>query len=308
MIRSQIVRRRHGAFTLVELLVVVAIIALLASILFPAFQLVRDKARAASCQSNMKQIGLGLIQYCQDYDEGLVFPYYGQNARTSGPSQDLYSGYMWMDAIYPYVKGAGIFDCPSMAWDKITTDNAPFQYSDPAGPGIRGTYMKYVGSYAINATYQRYANSVGYATLPPTTSVPLYNMDGSTINSNLPSGSSSGYVAVLPSIPSPTTTVWVTENVESTNSAINLGANVFSAIQNNLLPKGFTVSSTAGFNDVPAIVSNVNNCDISFRHEGVSNVLFFDGHVKAMVPSQLFLLSNKNNNMYAYFTSWDDGQ
>jgi len=62
---------QNKGFTLIELLVVIAIIAILAAILFPVFAKVREKARATSCLSNEKQIGLGLMQYSQDYDEML---------------------------------------------------------------------------------------------------------------------------------------------------------------------------------------------------------------------------------------------
>ncbi|MEO6907137.1 MAG: DUF1559 domain-containing protein, partial [Abditibacteriaceae bacterium] len=55
-------------FTLIELLVVIAIIAILAAILFPVFARARENARRASCQSNLKQIALGIIMYNQDYD------------------------------------------------------------------------------------------------------------------------------------------------------------------------------------------------------------------------------------------------
>ncbi len=88
------------AFTLIELLVVVAIIAILAAILFPVFARARENARRSSCQSNEKQIGLGLIQYTQDYDER--WPAKGRD--NVGP---------WSSAIQPYIKSVQVWDCPS---------------------------------------------------------------------------------------------------------------------------------------------------------------------------------------------------
>ena len=87
-------------FTLIELLVVIAIIAILAAILFPVFARARENARRSSCQSNLKQIGLGIMQYTQDYDERFL------------PNQDL-SKITFASTLQPYIKSTQIFICPS---------------------------------------------------------------------------------------------------------------------------------------------------------------------------------------------------
>ena len=108
----------RAAFTLIELLVVIAIIAILAAILFPVFARARENARRASCTSNLKQIGLGLLQYTQDYDE--FYP------RANHPGGAAGSGHSWRQMIYPYVKSEQVFACPSNPNDKQLGDiNAP---------------------------------------------------------------------------------------------------------------------------------------------------------------------------------------
>jgi len=92
--------RRTSAFTLIELLVVIAIIAILAAILFPVFAQAREKARQASCTSNLKQIGLAVIQYNQDYD-GAYPPRY-IDYDTTGTIRK-----QWPELIYPYIKQRG---------------------------------------------------------------------------------------------------------------------------------------------------------------------------------------------------------
>lgn len=87
-------------FTLIELLVVIAIIAILAAILFPVFSKVRENARRASCQSNLKQMGLAIIQYQQDYDE--LFPL----------GLDYNAHICWQERIYPFTKSMGVYKCP----------------------------------------------------------------------------------------------------------------------------------------------------------------------------------------------------
>src|SRR4028118_675254 len=82
---SKMLRRAaHRGFTLIELLVVIAIIAILAAILFPVFSRARENARRASCMSNLKQIGLGVMQYVQDYDERYPSSMYASRY-TTGP-------------------------------------------------------------------------------------------------------------------------------------------------------------------------------------------------------------------------------
>lgn len=115
-------RKARIAFTLIELLVVIAIIAILAAILFPVFAQAREKARAISCLSNIKQIGTGSMMYIQDYDETypLGYMYDGTN----------WGGTMWTLALGPYIQkygeantefvngnlngGASIYSCPSI--------------------------------------------------------------------------------------------------------------------------------------------------------------------------------------------------
>jgi len=98
---------RYG-FTLIELLVVIAIIAILASILFPVFSRARAKARQASCLSNLKQFGLAVDMYAQDYDEFL--PAHNDNEAP-------YPSYDWrydtfICRLYPYVRNEQLYKCP----------------------------------------------------------------------------------------------------------------------------------------------------------------------------------------------------
>jgi prepilin-type N-terminal cleavage/methylation domain-containing protein/prepilin-type processing-associated H-X9-DG protein len=103
----------HKAFTLIELLVVIAIIAILAAILFPVFARARENARRASCISNLKQIGLGIMMYVQDYDE--TYPRVLLPTSQTPPVGATWSStyWFWQQIIYPYTKSVQVYYCPS---------------------------------------------------------------------------------------------------------------------------------------------------------------------------------------------------
>jgi prepilin-type N-terminal cleavage/methylation domain len=145
---------QKSAFTLIELLVVIAIIAILAAILFPVFAQARAKARQAACLSNMKQIGIGLMMYTQDYDEALAG---NQTTAPNGTAGDAgYAnvsdiGFMdtdptrvernWARDVQPYIKNTGVYICP----------NAELRSLGPGGP--TSAYRESDHPQAANISY-----------------------------------------------------------------------------------------------------------------------------------------------------------
>jgi len=258
---------RRG-FTLIELLVVIAIIALLAAILFPVFAKVREKARQATCESNERQIGLGLLQYVQDYDETEPESYYGSKTANS----DITANYKWMDAIYPYVKNQGVFTCPS------DTDSPPYVYRSGQN----------YGSYGLNGAY----GSPGDNQTPPRSAV-------SPASGVIPAYS---YNVTTSQIVVPSDTVWVTDNDNGTQGGVNPGGS-----------QGFFWTTWANNPSITTVNGKPHLNNIEARHTNFVNVLFCDGHVKALTLNYMTQtktlvdpIDGQTKNIMTIFTIQDD--
>jgi prepilin-type N-terminal cleavage/methylation domain-containing protein/prepilin-type processing-associated H-X9-DG protein len=164
---------RRKAFTLIELLVVIAIIAILAAILFPVFAQARAKARQTSCLSNVKQLTLGMVMYCQDYDE--KFPEWHWDAAFVGGngwdgSRPNDGTTIWWNAIYPYVKNSQVYSCPDTNYEFKSKDDGHWgwfsQNANPTAwanatrinPALASTYISYGSSEPLTYSYPKLAS------------------------------------------------------------------------------------------------------------------------------------------------------
>ena len=253
-------RGGKAAFTLIELLVVIAIIAILAAILFPVFAQAREKGRQASCMSNMKQMGLAVMQYAQDYEE--------TNPMTCGyQGQSNWWDASWVTVVQPYVKNIGVFHCPSDGTDKTTggwvrdgvsySPNALVAWSYACGADCYGA-LSIGGDWLSGWT----TTSVSMPMIArPSDTILLAERHNSDLQQRSPSGVPSkdgnGYVGSSPLIGTDWLDGWLGYGEIPDGSRAVTDA----------YPKGPEGTITA-------------------RHNGMANFSFCDGHVKAMKPVQ----------------------
>lgn len=304
----RIATRRSG-FTLIELLVVIAIISILAAILFPVFAQARAKARQTACVSNMKQLGLAMMQYVQDYDEQMP---YADNGGSNGNANSPVYRVVWQDMIFPYVKSNAVFNCPEVdptaGVGGIQGYNPPPPYVDGTSQGRAqgggaGNCAKWgacFGSYVINATYWGNVNGGG-PMLGPVTMEP-YNSSSATFWKPV----------AYRQIEAPADTIFCIDG-----GAPNPGPNAFTNAWMITWQYGvnhsnccdYPVLNTSGTYPYMDLVNgslrggyNNTRGEAVARHLGLFTMTFCDGHTKVMAPNVAMTASTKN-----FLNGWADG-
>jgi len=249
----------NRAFTLIEILVVVAIIGILAAILFPVFARVRENARRSSCASNMKQIGLGLIQYSQDYNERLPVTPKGNTTTLA----EYIGG--WAGPIYPYVKSRKIYACPSDPTRRISAF-AVMSYAYNSNIGL--------DEPDTTKTRQGIGGRIAAMTAPAKTVLAVELIPDQT-------SAERGYVDV--------------EGADKTSGGVGISGVINGTRFSSLCTQGLIINSIAtgaagsggryfehGTGYMGNRNSNINSQfpDAEGRHLDGSNFLFADGHMK----------------------------
>ncbi len=249
-------------FTLIELLVVIAIISILAAILFPVFAAAREKARESSCASNLKQLGIAIIQYTQDNDE--FFPPAANNINNADYTGGSPANITWEIATAPYFNTLNILTCPD---DSKANQSAWEGYSD---------------SYSINgSTFCHYGG--GYSG--------CYCNGVACVEGNQAFAGTTEYSTTNAKIGQPANTILLAEvwskfvnQVDGNGKWTHFGAwNAIGSYNNynwNMpddLPSGIATDAGGTYPQIP-------NGAVCTHADGHSNFLFCDGHVKAMFP------------------------
>lgn len=278
--------KKRTAFTLIELLVVIAIIAILAAILFPVFARARENARRASCQSNLKQLALGVHQYTQDYDDRLPLPAWATLNSDGTPTisdkpfgtvsstdalTDFHWDYRqrvtWVDEIMPYVKSQQIFLCPSDSYSQKRPRTATM-----------GTI-----SYGYNALLNGYS----YCNFCAPASIDLES-DAAFTNNGAGNWALRGQA--LSGITSTSYKILIGDRNGALRTSGALMAPASTADSNYVAASAIPAVQVDSSTNYGAYVLSetlfAGGADSNGRHFGGANVAFVDGHVKFLKATE----------------------
>lgn len=273
--QKQTVRK---GFTLIELLVVIAIISILAAILFPVFGRARENARRSSCQSNLKQIALGFIQYYQDYDER--FPM----SKGTGDGANHWAH----GSLQPYLKSKQVLRCPSDTSTEFPGGTHDARSADSGLTDAENAFGSRVTSYGLNGLLLTntdiYANSDG---TPKTPTEQTTQRNGYTLGSII--------VEHLAGVPSPASVILLAESPDRNN----LNRNYFHSFRWNATGTYSTATAASRCSNNSLSTANDRFCqrpdgmfvpeDIATeRHLSGANYAYLDGHVKWHKWSQVY--------------------
>jgi prepilin-type N-terminal cleavage/methylation domain-containing protein/prepilin-type processing-associated H-X9-DG protein len=260
-------RTTRNAFTLIELLVVIAIIAILAAILFPVFAQAREKARAISCMSNIKQVTLAFSMYTQDYDEDMVLGVESSPSSASG-------SYWWPSLLQPYIKTWNIYRCPDTGDPLSIWSGGPYDWypnwQSFATVGYNYTVLSHFNGDCANSA----GHSLASVSQPAGTVAFIDSSAGTGITGTCTAGSL---------------------YCNPQNGFTDVNAPVEYAIDYPSLTACVWVASTVGGYDWAIAPTNPTPDFVGFagpRHSGGANIGWVDGHAKFVHEAQLYAGTN----------------